>query len=145
MSSSRLDPTHPLTSRASRAWALPRRRTQQLLAADAAACGALGLAGLLAGILASAATTELLGASGPVVASAGVVLLVYAVGAGSLARALRRGGLLGVAGANVGFAVATVLVALATPLTATGLALAMALVVVSLVVANLMLLAVRGL
>lgn len=145
MSSSRLDPTHLSASRSDRAWALPLRWAKQLLAADAAACGALGLAGLLAGSLVASVVTELLGASGSLVTSAGVVLLVYAAGAGSVARAPRRAGFLGVAAANIGFAAATVLVVLTAPLTAIGLAVAVALVVVSLLVAGLMLLAVRGL
>ena len=143
MSSSRLDPA-PLTSRPGNGWALPRRWTRPLLAVDVAACGVLGLAGLLAGALVASEVTELFGASGPVTWG-GVLLLVYAVGAGYVARAPRRVGLWGVAGANVGFAVATVLVVLTAPLTATGLVLAAALVAVSLVVADLMLLAVRGL
>lgn len=143
MSSSRLDPIQP-TSRSSHRWALPRRWTRPLLAVDAAACGALGLAGLLAGVLVPSVTTDLFGVSGPVTAG-GVALLVYALGAGYVARAPRRAGLIGVAGANVGFAAATVLVVLTTSLTAIGLVLAAALVVVSLVVADLVLLAVRGL
>lgn len=143
MSSSRLDPIQ-LTSRSSHRWALPRRWTRPLLAVDVAACGALGLAGLLAGVLVPSVTTGLFGASGPVTAG-GVALLVYALGAGYVARAPRRAGLIGVAGANVGFAAATVLVVLTTSLTATGVVLAAALVVVSLVVADLVLLAVRGL
>lgn len=143
MSSSRLDATLP-ASRPGHGWVLPRRWTRPLLVVDVAACGALGLAGLLAGVLVPSAVSELFGASGPVTWG-GVLLLVYAVGAGYVARAPRRAGLWGVAGANVGFAVATVLVVLTAPLTATGLVLAAALVAVSLVVADLMLLAVRGL
>jgi hypothetical protein len=120
--------------------ALSRSTVRRLLALDAAACAALGVAGAAgAGLL-----DERLGVPSVVLVIAGVALLAYAAGAAAVARRPSRQGLVCLVLANVGFAAGSAAVVVAADVTALGMVVGGALVVVSLVVADLLLLGLRG-
>jgi hypothetical protein len=114
-----------------------------LLALDAAACGALGLVGLIG----AGALSDPLGASAALLVVGALVLLAYAVEAGLVARSPAPSGtaLAGLAGVNVAFGLGCLAVAALGSLTGLGIAVALALAAVSFVVADVLVLGRRGL
>lgn len=112
-----------------------------LLTVDAIGCLALGVVG----VAAAGALEELLGADEIVLVVVGLALLAYAVEAAFVARRPDRRGLLVLALLNAGFALGAAVVAVTAGLTGYGVAVAVALAAVSLVVAELLMIARRDL
>ena len=120
--------------------ALARSTVRRLLTLDAAACAALGVAAAAgAGVL-----DERLGVTSVVLVITGLALLAYAAGAAAVARRATRQWLVRLVLANVGFAAGSAAVVVVADVTTLGMAVEGALVVVSLVVADLLLLGLRG-
>ena len=111
-----------------------------LLTVDAVGCVVLGLVA----VAAAGSIDKALGAEAGVLLVGGAALLVYAVEALVVARRPGRRGLLALALLNGGFAVGAGAVVLTGSLTTLGLVVAAALATVSLVAAELLLVARRG-
>jgi hypothetical protein len=110
-----------------------------LLAVDAAGCLALGATGLSA----AGALDAVLGVPTALLVVTGLALLAYAVEAALVARRPSRGGLLGLAAVNAVFAAGALALLVAGSLTGWGTVVAVALTVVSVAVADVLVLGAR--